>query len=102
VAERASSIKMVAIAEVGVPDWMGWQSWHPSGLLVSLSYLHFAPDNPEDDDQDRCEWVNVSFGTGSSGLCQTKSRESKMVVCVCVGVLLTHMCRCLSMYMTEH
>jgi len=27
------------------------------------------------DDHDRCEWVNVSFGTGSPGLSQTKSRE---------------------------
>jgi len=25
------------------------------------------------DDHDRCEWVNVSSGTGSPGLCQTKS-----------------------------
>jgi len=27
-------------------------------------------------DQDRCEWVNVSFGTGSSRLSWTKSRET--------------------------
>jgi len=27
------------------------------------------------DDQDRCEWVNVSFGTSLPGLSQTKSRE---------------------------
>jgi len=27
------------------------------------------------DDHDRCEWVNVSSGTGSPGLSQTKSRE---------------------------
>jgi len=27
------------------------------------------------DDQDGCEWVNVSFGTGSRGLSRTKSRE---------------------------
>jgi len=27
------------------------------------------------DDHDRCEWVNVSSGIGSSGLSQTKSRE---------------------------
>jgi len=27
------------------------------------------------DDYDRCEWVNVSSGTGSPGLSQTKSRE---------------------------
>ena len=30
------------------------------------------------DDQDRCEWVNVSSGTGSPGLSRTKGH--KMVV----------------------
>jgi len=28
------------------------------------------------DDHNRCEWVNVSSGTGSPGLSQTKSRET--------------------------
>jgi len=27
------------------------------------------------DDHDRCEWVNVSSGTSSPGLCRTRSRE---------------------------
>jgi len=27
------------------------------------------------DDHDRCEWVNVSSGTGSPGLSRTESRE---------------------------
>ena len=27
------------------------------------------------DDHDRCEWVNVSAGTGSPGLSRSKSRE---------------------------
>jgi len=27
------------------------------------------------DDQNECEWVNVSSGTGSPGLSQTKSKE---------------------------
>jgi len=27
------------------------------------------------DDQDTCEWVNVSFGTSSMGLSRTKCRE---------------------------
>jgi len=27
------------------------------------------------DDHDRCEWVNVSSGSGSPGLSWTKSRE---------------------------
>jgi len=36
------------------------------------------------DDHDRCEWVNVSSGTGSPGLSQTNPESRKMVVCVCV------------------
>jgi len=38
------------------------------------------------DDHDRCEWVNVSSSTGSSGLSRTKSGEQKNSVCVCVCV----------------
>jgi len=38
------------------------------------------------DDEDRCEWVNVSSGTGSPRLFQTKSRERQTVVCVFVCV----------------
>jgi len=29
----------------------------------------------DDYDHDECDWVNVSSGTGSPGLSQTKSRE---------------------------
>ena len=37
------------------------------------------------DDHDRCEFVNVSFGTCSPGLSRTKSREPyNGCVCVCV------------------
>ena len=36
------------------------------------------------DDHDRCEWVNVSSGTGSQN-----PESHKMVVCVCV-----HVCVC--------
>ena len=36
------------------------------------------------DDQDRCEWVNVSSGTGSTGQSWTKGH--KMVVLVAVAV----------------
>jgi len=42
------------------------------------------------DDHNRCEWVNVSSSSGSPWLSWTKSREFKMVVCVCVCVL--HLC----------
>jgi len=40
------------------------------------------------DDQDGCEWVNVSFGTGLPGLSRTKGRNSCVCVhaCVCVCV----------------
>jgi len=35
------------------------------------------------DDHNECEWVNVSSGTGSSGLSRTKSRAVKWLrVCV--------------------
>jgi len=43
------------------------------------------------DDHDKCEWANVSSGTGSPGLSRTKSIElqnSCMCVCVCVCVWL--------------
>jgi len=36
------------------------------------------------DDHDEREWVNVSSGTGSSGLSRTKSTQPKNGVCVCV------------------
>ena len=35
---------------------------------------------------DRCEWVNVSSGTGSPVLSRTNPKSCKMVVCVCVCV----------------
>jgi len=31
------------------------------------------------DDQDRCEWVNVSSGTGSPGQSQTKDHKTVVV-----------------------
>ena len=35
------------------------------------------------DDQDRCEWVDVSRGTGSPGLTWTKGRKTAVVVASC-------------------
>ena len=35
------------------------------------------------DDQDRCEWVNVSSDTGSPGSYWTKWRKTVVVVIVC-------------------
>jgi len=32
------------------------------------------------DDQDRCEWVNVSSGTGSPGKSRTKGHKTVVVV----------------------
>jgi len=33
------------------------------------------------DDQNRCEWVNVSAGTGSLGQSRTKGHKTVVVVC---------------------
>ena len=32
------------------------------------------------DDQDKCEWVNISSGTGSHGQAWTKGRKTVVVV----------------------
>jgi len=41
------------------------------------------------DDHDGCEWVNVSSGTGSPMLSQTKSKEPlNGCVCVCVYIYI--------------
>ena len=37
------------------------------------------------DDHDRCQWVNFSSGTGSTG-CPGQNPESRKTVCVCVCV----------------
>ena len=39
------------------------------------------------DEQEGCEWMDVSSGTGSPG--QTRTEGRKMVVCVCVCVFVT-------------
>jgi len=36
------------------------------------------------DDHDRCEWVNVSSRTGSTGLSRTNPESRKTFVCVCM------------------
>jgi len=36
------------------------------------------------DDQDRCEWENVSSGTGSPGLSRTKGHKTVVVVVLVV------------------
>ena len=41
------------------------------------------------DDQDRCEWVNVSSGTGSPGKSRTKGHKTVVVVVVVVVVSMT-------------
>jgi len=50
------------------------------------------------DDWDRCEWMNVSFGTGSPRLSQTKPVSHRMVVCVCVCVNRFVVFLCICMY----
>jgi len=37
--------------------------------------LDSVRDNPGEPVHEKCEWVNVSSGTGSPGLSQTKSRK---------------------------
>ena len=36
------------------------------------------------DEQEGCEWMNVSSGTGSPGQTRTKGRKTAVCVCVCV------------------
>ena len=38
------------------------------------------------DDQDGCEWVSVSSGTGLPGLSRIKGRQTVVCMCVCVCV----------------
>jgi len=40
------------------------------------------------DDHDRCEWVNVSSGTGSPG-CPGQSQESRKMIVVVVAACMT-------------
>jgi len=40
------------------------------------------------DDHDRCEWVNVSSGTGSPGLFRTKCRRAVKRLCVYVVMVI--------------
>ena len=41
------------------------------------------------DDQDGCEWVNVSSGTGSSGQFRTKGRKTVIVVILLLSLVIT-------------
>ena len=36
------------------------------------------------DEQEGCEWMNVSSGTGTGSPRQTRTKARKTVVCVCV------------------
>jgi len=38
------------------------------------------------DDHDRCDWVNVSFGTSSPGCLAQNPESHKTVLCVCACV----------------
>jgi len=38
------------------------------------------------DEQEGCEWINVSSGTGSPGYFQTKGHKSVVCVCVCIAL----------------
>ena len=41
------------------------------------------------DDHDRCQWVNVSSGTGLPGFSRTNPDSRKLVLCVCLCVYLS-------------
>jgi len=52
------------------------------------------------DDQDGCEWVNVSSGTGLPGLSRTKGRCVCVCVRACVRVcVFVCVCVCVTDYM---
>jgi len=75
VSGRASNVKMVGIAEIGAPISLDGVAVHPDCLCVCLSYLHFAPENPEDSEM----YLLVPTHVGCPG--QSPER-CKMVVCV--------------------
>jgi len=50
-ARKGIQHKMVGMAEVGEPISQDGVVVHPDCCSVSLCYLHFAPENPEDGKQ---------------------------------------------------
>jgi len=50
--------KMVGMAAVGAPISQDAVAVHPDLWCVCLCYLHFAPENPEDDEQRYDIWVS--------------------------------------------
>ena len=73
---RASSVKMVGMAEMGVPISLDGVAVHPDCWCVCLCYLQFAPENAED-----CKmYLLVPAHPGCPG---QGPETCKMVVCVC-------------------
>jgi len=81
---RASSIKMVGMAEMGAPISLDGVAVHPDCWCICLRYLHFAPENPENGKM----YLVVPLPPQLD--CPRQSPEScKIVVCVHVlGSLL--------------
>jgi len=48
----------------------------------AMDHSRWRKEIKEVDDQDRCEWVNVSFGTGLPGNLGQNPESRKMVVVV--------------------
>jgi len=48
---KGYGVKMVGMAEVGVPISQDGVAIHPDCWYVCLCYLQFAPENPEDGEQ---------------------------------------------------
>jgi len=55
---RASSVKMVGMAEMGAPISQDGMAVYPHCWCICLRYLHFAPENPEDGKQRYDIWVS--------------------------------------------
>ena len=55
---RASGIKIVGMAQVRAPVSLDGVAVYPDCWCVSQSYLHFAPENPEDGKQIYDIWVS--------------------------------------------
>jgi len=74
---RASGVKMVQMAEMVAPISLDGVAVHPDCWCVCQCHLHFAAENPEDDEM----YLLVSAHPG----CHGQSPESyKMIDCACV------------------
>jgi len=81
VSGRASGVKMVGMVEVGAPKCLDGVVVYPDCWCICLCYLHFAPENAEDDEM----YLLVLAHQGYPG----HSPESRKMVVVVVVIWLT-------------